>query len=419
MSKSPEELYQERLKRYEDAVALKVPDRVPITIQWGFFPARYAGITFEEYMYDYEKASQAAIKVHEDFQPDVTESPYSTRVIGNTMEAIGFKQLRWPGPAGGLDANLPYQFVEGEYMPPEEYDHFIADPTDWLLRKYWPRVCTNFEPLRNIVPFKYLISYFFGMPFGFAPFGTEEVQEALESLKRAGEASLEAATYARKFGEEMAKRGFPARDGGCTQAPFDTLGDFFRGTRGIMMDMYRRPEKLLKALEVLTPWMIQMGVDDGKKTGNPRIFIPLHKGSDAFMSEEQFKIFYWPSLREMMLGLIKEGMNPSLFVEADHTSRLEIMRDVPPGKVIYLMENTDIFKAKEILGDRVCLRGNVPISMLCLGTPDEVKAYCKKLIDVVGKDGGFIMDSSVGVEDAKVENIRMMIDFTKEYGVYS
>ncbi len=417
MSKSPEELYQERLKRYEDAVALRVPDRVPVTVQWGFFPARYVGITCEEYMYDYEKALQASIKAHEDFQPDVTESPYSTRVIGHTLDAIGFKQLRWAGR--GLNANLPYQFVEGEYMPAEEYDHFIADPTDWILRKYWPRVCSNLEGLQNIVPLKYLISYFFGMPFGFAPFGTEEVQQALDALKKAGEASFKAATYAKRFGQEMAKRGFPGRDGGCTQAPFDTLGDFFRGTRGIMLDMYRRPEKLLKALDVLTPWMIQMGVADGKKTGNPRIFIPLHKGSDAFMSEEQFRTFYWPSLKKLMLGLIDEGMNPSLFVEADHTSRLEIMKDVPAGKVIYHMENTDIFKAKEILGDRVCLRGNVPISMLCLGTPDDVKAYCKKLIDIVGKNGGFIMDSSVGIEDAKIENLKAMIDFTKEYGVYS
>lgn len=417
MSKSPEELYQERLKRYEDAVALRVPDRVPVTVQWGFFPARYVGITCEEYMYDYEKALQASIKAHEDFQPDVTESPYSTRVIGHTLDAIGFKQLRWAGR--GLNANLPYQFVEGEYMPAEEYDHFIADPTDWILRKYWPRVCSNLEGLQNIVPLKYLISYFFGIPFGFAPFGTEEVQQALDALKKAGEASFKAATYAKRFGQEMAKRGFPGRDGGCTQAPFDTLGDFFRGTRGIMMDMYRRPEKLLKALDVLTPWMIQMGVADGKKTGNPRIFIPLHKGSDAFMSEEQFRTFYWPSLKKLMLGLIDEGMNPSLFVEADHTSRLEIMRDVPAGKIIYHMENTDIFKAKEILGDRVCLRGNVPISMLCLGTPGDVKAYCKKLIDIVGKNGGFIMDSSVGIEDAKIENLKAMIDFTKEYGVYS
>ena len=416
MAKSPEELYQERLKRVEDAIALRVPDRVPVFLQWGFFPARYTGITYEEYMYDPEKATNAAIKVHEDFEPDMAESPFSTRVIGPTLDALDFKQLRWPGR--GLKPELSYQFVEGEYMPAEEYDHFIEDSTDWVVRKYWPRVCGALEPLGKITPMKYIISYYFGIPFGFAPFGTEEVQQALDALKKAGEASLRAATHARAFGQEMAKRGFPMQAGGCTKAPFDTLGDFFRGTRGIMMDMYRCPDKLLKALDKLTPWMIQMGVADGKKTGNPRIFIPLHKGSDSFMSEEQFKTFYWPSLRQLMLGLIEEGMNPALYVESNHTSRLEIMRDVPPGKVIYHMENTDMFKAKEILGDRVCLRGNVPVTLLCVGTPDEVKAYCKKLIDVAGKGGGFIMDSSVNVEDAKIENIRAMVEFTKEYGVY-
>lgn len=413
MSKSPEELYQERLKRVEDAIALRVPDRVPVFVQWGFLPARYAGMTCEEYMYDPEKAMTAAIKVHEDFEPDMAESPFGTRVIGATLDALDFKQLRWPGQ--GLKSDLSYQFVEGEYMPAEEYDHFIEDPTDWIIRKYWPRVCGALEPLNKIGPLKEIISYAVGIPFGFAFFGTEEGRQVLDAVKKAGEASLRALTYAQKYGQEIAKRGFPTMMGGGTQAPFDTLGDFFRGTRGIMMDMYRRPEKLLKALEVLTPWMIQMGIS---KTGNPRIFIALHKGSDSFMSEEQFKTFYWPTLKQLIEGLVAKGMNPCLFVEADHTSRLEIMRDVPPGKVVYHMENTDIFKAKEILGDRVCLRGNVPISLMCTGTPDDVKAYCKRLIDVVGKDGGFIMDSSVPVEDAKIENIKAMIDFTKEYGVY-
>ena len=77
-----------------------------------------------------------------------------------------------------------------------------------------------------------------------------------------------------------------------------------------------------------------------------------------------------------------------------------------------------MFKAKEILGDVVCLKGNVPLSMLVTGTPDDIMAYCKKLIDIVGKGGGFIMDASTVVEDAKPENVRAMFDFTKEYGVY-
>jgi len=366
-------------------------------------------------MYDPEKIMSAAIKVHEDFEPDLADNPFGRHFLGPILDAVEFKQLRWPGR--DLKPNQPYQFVEGEYMKAEEYDHFIEDPTDWIMRKYWPRVCGAWEPFSKLAPLKFIYSYT-RMIAPLVPFGTEEVQRALDALKKAGEAAVQAATYIGKFNQEMLKRGFPMEIGGATLAPFDALGDFFRGTRGIMLDMYRRPEKLLKAIEVLTPIMIEMGVSAGKSSGNPRIFIPLHKGSDSFMNEEQFKTFYWPSLRKVMLALIDEGMNPLVLVEADHTSRLEIMRDVPPGKVIYWLENTDIFKAKEILGDCVCLRGNVPISLLCTGTPDEVKAYCKKLIDVVGKDGGYIMDSSVNVEDAKIENIKAMIDFTKEYGVY-
>jgi uroporphyrinogen-III decarboxylase len=75
-------------------------------------------------------------------------------------------------------------------------------------------------------------------------------------------------------------------------------------------------------------------------------------------------------------------------------------------------------KAKEILGDTVCIRGNVPLSILVGGTPDDVRKYCKKLIDTAGKGGGFIMDTATGVDDAKIENVRAMFDFTREYGVY-
>ena len=99
-------------------------------------------------------------------------------------------------------------------------------------------------------------------------------------------------------------------------------------------------------------------------------------------------------------------------------SRLEVIGDIPKGKAIYAFERTDMFKAKKILGDVVCLKGNVPLSMLATGTPEDVKSYCKKLIDIVGKGGGFIMDASTVIDDAKPENVKAMFEFTKEYGVY-
>ena len=147
--------------------------------------------------------------------------------------------------------------------------------------------------------------------------------------------------------------------------------------------------------------------------------MPLHKGSHSFMSLEQFKTFYWPTLRKLILGLIDGGLTPCVFFEGDYNSRLEIIGDIPRGKAIYWFERADIFRAKEILGDTVCIKGNVPSSLLCTGTPQDVIEYCRKLIDVVGKGGGFIMDGDIGIADeARVENVRAMVDFTREYGVY-
>ena len=104
--------------------------------------------------------------------------------------------------------------------------------------------------------------------------------------------------------------------------------------------------------------------------------------------------------------------------EGDCISRLEIIGDIPKGKAIYWFERTDMLKAKDVLGDTVCIRGNVPLSIMCTGTPDDVKAYCKKLIDHVGKGGGFIMDCSTVIDDAKSENVKTMFEFTKDYGRY-
>jgi uroporphyrinogen-III decarboxylase len=137
------------------------------------------------------------------------------------------------------------------------------------------------------------------------------------------------------------------------------------------------------------------------------------------MSLEQFKTFYWPGLRKVMIALIDQGLTPYLLLEGKWgLGRLEVISDIPKGKAIYHFESVDIYEAKEILGNVVCLKGNVPTSLLVTGTPREVKAYSKKLIDVLGRDGGFIMDAGAIIDEAKPENIKAMTDFTREYGVY-
>jgi uroporphyrinogen-III decarboxylase len=416
MSKTPEELYQEREKRVLDAITLKVPDRVPVLTFYGFFPAKYAGFTVEEVMYDPEKLWEAEWKALTDFPSDMAHNPFPLRFLGPLLETLDFQQLVWPGH--GLSSNDTYQFVEGEYMKAEEYDHFLLDPTDFMIRRYWPRIYGALKPFEKLPPLHGFITYYMGTPHGFAPFSSPELIQALEVLKKAGEKSAQIASYSRRFVQEAKDRGFPIQVGGLSQAPFDTLGDFFRGTRGQMLDMYRRPEKVIQACEKLLPFMIEMGVNAAKASGIPRVFIPIHKGLDGFMSMEQFKRFFWPTLRELMVAFINEGLTPCPLWEGNCTSRLEIIKDIPVGKACYAFEATDLIKAKAILGDTVCIRGNVPLSILATGTPEQVKATCKTLIDTVGKDGGFIMDASTGLDDARPENVRAMFDFTREYGVY-
>ncbi|MBA4395041.1 MAG: hypothetical protein C0407_15935, partial [Desulfobacca sp.] len=391
MSKTPEELYREREKRVLDAIALKVPDRVPVLVFYGFFPAKYSGLTVEEVMYNPEKLWEAEWKAFTEFPSDMAHNPYPLRFLGPLLETLDFKQLVWPGH--GLSSNDTYQFVEGEYMKAEEYDHFLLDPTDFMIRRYWPRIYGAFKAFEKLPPLHGFITYYMGTPHGFAPFSSPDLIEALEVLKKAGENSALLASYSRKFVEEAKTQGFPIQVGGICQAPFDTLGDFFRGTKGQMLDMYRRPEKVIQACEKLLPIMLEMGVKSAKASGIPRVFIPIHKGLDGFMSMAQFNKFFWPTLRELMVALINEGLTPCPLWEGNCTSRLEIIKDIPVGKACYSFEATDLIKAKEILGDTVCIRGNVPLSILATGTPEQVKATCKKLIDTVGKDGGFIMDA--------------------------
>ena len=410
---SAADLLQQRERRIHDAIALRTPDQVPVMCIFGFFPARVAGITFEDAMYDYDKTMQAWVKAMVEFQPDAYDDPFTSRFFGRVLECLDYKQFRWPGH--GVGSNLTFQYVEDEYMKADEYGALLTDPSDFMLRRYWPRIFGSLTAFENLFSIPGFYSY---AGFGkLAALDTPEMAKALEDLMSAAREARRMLSGSAEYGEKMNQLGFPPQFGAMVHAPFDVISDFLRGTVGAMLDMYRMPNKLLEAVEQIYPFMFQNGLG-AKKIGIPRIFMPLHKGIDSFMSPEQFKTFYWPTLKKLILAFIEEGLNPFVFWEGDCTSRLELIGDIPKGKAVYMFEATDIFKAKEVLGDVVCIRGNVPLSLLIAGTPDDVKTYCKKLINVVGKGGGFIMDASANLDDAKPENLKAMIEFTKEYGRY-
>jgi len=185
----------------------------------------------------------------------------------------------------------------------------------------------------------------------------------------------------------------------------------------MMLDMYRQPDKLLALVDKLLPTTIDAALALAQMSGNPRVFVAVNRGADSLMSLKQFETFYWPGFKAVVLALVEAGLTPVIHFQGCCDTRLEHFTEFPKAKIIGLFDRTDIFRAKKILGETMCICGNMPLTLLRAGTPDEIKGYAKKLIDVVGRDGGFIMSSNTVLDDADPERVRLWIEFTREYGV--
>jgi uroporphyrinogen-III decarboxylase len=412
-SPEAERLYKERVTRFIKAIKLEKPDRVPVIIPVQFFPSVYAGYNLGTVMHDYGKLKEAWLKFLHDFEADSFLPPSLLVLPARVFEMIDFKLIRWPG------YNLPddapsYQYVEGEYMHPEEYDLLINDPADYLQRYFLPRAVGALEAFRRMSP----LTPFVAIPVGYvAQFADPGIQKAYETLFEAGRETMKWMQAVAEVSLEGLAAGFPNIWGGMSQAPYDMVGDFLRGTRGIMMDMIRRPDKLHEAMARITPVAISEAIRSADAADCPIVFIPLHKGTGGFMSNKQFEEFYWPTFREVMMGLINEGLVPMPFAEGNYEPRLDIIKDMPRSSVIWFFEHMDMAKARKALG-HTCIAGNVPVTMMVTGRPEEVKERCRKLIEVCAPGSGYILTAGAYMDIGNADNLRAMMAAAKEYGVY-
>lgn len=414
MEKSQEEHYQERMKRIEDAVQLKIPDRVPTLVDFGYYAAKYAGITCEDALYDYDKWAEANKKIVLDFKPDVHHS--ILYFSGPAFEALDLKVFKWPGH--GLPPNQSYQYIEGEYMKADEYDHLIHDTADFIIRRFLPRTVGVMASVQN---FPHLSS-FAGLTMGFVPPNVlfQNFIDACGAIYKAGKETMKCMFETRmNHVNKMDALGFPSiYQVGLGMHPFEQISYSYRGMKGAMMDMYRRPDKLLEASKKLMDISIESLVYLRPMGKNNLCWTGSLRGGDCFMSPEQFKKFYWPDMKTLYLAYIEKGFTPVIFWEGDVESRLEYFLELPKGKVIHRFDRTDMFKAKEVLGGHHCIAGGIPSSLLATGTVQDVKDRCKVLIDTIGKDGGYILSHSCQMDDLKPENMKTIIDFPKEYGLH-
>lgn len=408
------QLRREREQRVMDAVALKETDRVPIICPLGYFPGKASGLLCSAAYYDFDSWYAAYEKVIPDYPADfIFTQPFTP---GKVLEILQPFQTRWPGY--NADPRFGHQAVETNNMKADEYDHFLNDTSDYMFRIHMSRTSPKMSGLAMLST---LSDYQSGM--GLNRLAMEltipELEETIKTLQEAGHEMRKWEQQRAKFDQMILDKGFPSYYQGAAMPPFDIISHSLRGMNGTMQDMFRQPDNVLAACEKIYEMTIKRPLPPASPMGYRRMFMTNTRGSDDFMSTKHFDKFYWPTFKKLVLWLIEQGTTPCIFFEGNFTSRLEYLLDFPKGKILAKLDTTDIFRAKEILRDHVCIDGNVPSSILQIGTVDDVKAYCKKLIDVVGKGGGFIMAPRSSTDEVKPENLKAMIDFTHEYGVYS
>lgn len=416
VSPEAEKNYKIRAQRQIDVLNVREPDRVPVNLPVGSLPLRMAGLDMYTTMYEPEKAVDAYTEFNEKYSEEleVFAAPMGG-MPGKVLELLDYKLYYWPGH--GMPKGSPsWQFIEGEYMTADEYDKLITDPTDFWLRTYMPRVFGTLEPFRMLQPFTNITE---NVHVGqFAVFGNPQFQDTLQKFIEVGKEYNKSMEFTMKYAGLRAANGFPGAMGSFCKAPFDIIGDSLRGTAGIMKDMYRYPDKLLKALDVIADVYISNILNSPMMPQLTMVTYPLHKGADGWMSQKQFDTFYWPSMKKVMDAFIEEGLVQSLFAEGSYNTRLEAVNVFPKGTVHWYFDQTDMFRAKEILGKNCSIQGNVPSSMVIAGAPEEVKEYSRKLIEVCGKGGGYTLAAGAIAENPKLENLRAMMEAVREYGYY-
>ena len=406
----------------EDAFNLRQPDRVPVApVVIHYYAALAAGMSHRDAQYHPERNLRALKEatLKNDWDAAV---PGGSVFAGRPLELLGMKQMKWPG--GTLPDNVPFQWVENEYMLQSEYDEMLGDPNGFVVGKLWPRISTTmglFSRLTEIgrtMPLLSMSSAYVLPGFVGGVVSQPDNRALLENLLELSREAEKNRLISGQYSIEMVQLGYPFVVGAMLFCAFDWISACLRGVRGISLDMYQAPDRLLALIGMVNATLVPSTVMMAQQSGTNGAAIFLHRGSAGFMSEAQFARFYWPCLKSLILGLIEAGLTPIVYAEGDYTPRLKYFQELPPKKFVMHYQDVDRKLAKKLLGDISCFWGNVPTALMCTGTPRQVKDDVKELIDIFGDNGGLVIDSGVGLPDeSRPENVQALSEAVREYGV--
>ncbi|MBM3881575.1 MAG: hypothetical protein FJ387_17930, partial [Verrucomicrobia bacterium] len=392
-----EQLYQERLNRYVTALRNEKPDRVPVRPFVAEFTAKYAGFTCQEVAHDYTKAFEAALKCARDFGWDAVV-PNMVYVWTGLAQAAGLRYYGIPGI--DIPPDVGFNYIEPAedqaFMKANEYDALIDDPTAFLYTVWLPRVSTELSRAGEPASYRHnlaLVKSAMAMLSYFAAFGPQ-----IDRLRtECGTASAIA---------------------GIFKAPFDIIADKLRGYVGLTLDMQTQPRKVLRACEALMPHLAHVGLTTADPAGLVPIGYWMHRGCVPFVNPNQFASHYWPTLKPIIEEFWKHGHQTLFYAEGKWRHHFDQFRELPERSIVFHCDQDDIFEVHRRLHDRFAISGGIPNILLSYGTTAEVRDFCKKVVQEVACEGGYIMDAgAIMQDDTSIGNLKVLTQVCHEHGL--
>ena len=363
-----EGLYHQRLARILAAVALEKPDRTPVVLQYSGFAAHVTKTPMAEFLRSPTRNLETMIQAY--------------HLIGDG-DAINYGSF-WPYalsydfmskvrvPGVDLPEDDMWQVVETDLMKREDYDR--------ILDMGWPDFFEQFMQRR----------VFDDAPPEFFPPNRkpQDVRPAWEC------------------------NGVPVLTGGDVTTPIELLC----GSRSLMEfsgDLVSIPNKVEAVMDVMVPHLAGRAIRRAKELGYPVVWVGGWRSAPCWLSPAMWNRFVWPYFSELVREVIDADLIALLHLDSDWTRELERLRELPRAKCIMSLDGeTDIFRAKHVLGGHMCIMGDVPASMLAMDTPDQVHTYSANLIRELGPEG-FILHSGCDIPtNARLENVQAMVTAT-------
>ena len=348
------------------------------------FAATYSGLSQKEYADDPIKAEAAYEKTYLDMGGWDIGRPFmaggGAGARGRT--GGGFALMSNMRPGRELSEHSVVQFVEREVMLEEDYGYVIENGFNALEKRLRERMAAaNPDPNANLPP--------------------EERQRIAE--RNAEKAKADAAKWDARGVARLS-------NGTSGWPPFDFFS-IHRSIAKFPLDVMRKPDKVKAAIKACVPDLIANAKKSVETSGMRRVGTASSRSSATFITDKTFKEFVLPFWLEYVWAMADADIDVVFHCDCDWTRFLPYFKEFPAKRCLLQLDGaTDIFKAKEILNQHMALHGDVPAPLLTLGTPEDVYAYCKKLIEVIGEGGGFVLSSGCSTpSDSKIENVRAMV----------